>query len=68
MNSKAFNFDKKNKKLTKKKLAKLKKTIKRVIMREIEKNSKSKYFENDESSEISSTYNFFFENEYENFQ
>ena len=68
MNSKTFNCDKKDKKFTKKKLIKLKKIIKRVIMREIENDSKSKYFENDESNEISSIYNFFFENEYENFQ
>ena len=67
MNSKTLNFDKKNKKLTKKKLTKLKKIIKRVVIRETENDSKLKYFENDESSKISSIYNFFFKNEYENF-
>ena len=68
MNSKTLNCDRKDKKLTKKKLTKLEKIIKRVVMREVENDSKSEYFENNESNEISSIYNFFFENEYENFQ
>ena len=66
INSKIFNFDKKTKS-SQKKLIKLKKIIKRIIMREIENNSKLKYFENNESNKISLIYNFFFENEYENF-
>ena len=37
-------------------------------MREIENDSKLKYIENDKSNKISSIYNFFFENKYENFQ
>lgn len=68
MDSEAPNCDRKGKKLTKKELTRLGKTIKRVAMREAGDDPESEYSGDDESSEASSAYNSSSEDEYEDFQ